>query len=102
MRNGEGIHPTTTLMRSPDGKSQRGDDGWKGIGSSGNDEETEYGSTMCTGDEVERRQGTEDGRGIQDAARKRRGWVLESSRMWRSARKWYEWRDGRGGSLLNG
>ena len=28
-------------MRSPDGKSQRGDDGGKGIGSSGNDEETE-------------------------------------------------------------
>ena len=31
-------------MRSPDGKSQRGDDGGKGIGSSGNDEETEDGS----------------------------------------------------------
>ena len=44
------------LMRSPDGKSQREDDGGKGIGSSGNDEETEDGSTMCT---VERRQGTE-------------------------------------------
>ena len=29
-------------MRSPDGKSQRGDDGGKGIGSSGNDEETEF------------------------------------------------------------
>ena len=40
--------------------------------SSGNDEETEDGSTMCTGDEVERRQGTEDGGGIQDAARTRR------------------------------
>ena len=37
-------------MRSPDGKSQRGDDGGKGIVSSGNDEETEYGSTVCTGD----------------------------------------------------
>ena len=34
--------PATTLMRSPDGKSQRGDDGGKGIGSSGNDEEMEY------------------------------------------------------------
>ena len=42
-------------MRSPDGKSQRGDDGGKGIGSSCNDEEKEYGSTMFTGDEVERR-----------------------------------------------
>ena len=31
-------------MRSPDGKSQRGDDGGKGFGSSGNDEETEDGS----------------------------------------------------------
>ena len=29
-----------------DGKSQRGDDGRKGIGSSGNDEETEDGSTI--------------------------------------------------------
>ena len=29
-------------------------------------------SAMCTGDEVERRQGTEDGGGIQDAARRRR------------------------------
>ena len=71
-RTGEGVHPATTLMRNPDGKSQRGDDGGKGIGSSGNDEETEDGSTMCTGDEVERRQGTEDGGGIQDAARRRR------------------------------
>ena len=34
-------------MRSLDGKSQRGDDGGKGIGSSGNDEETEDGSTVC-------------------------------------------------------
>ena len=59
-------------VRGPDGKSQRGDDGGKGIGSSGNDEETEDGSTVCTGDEVERRQGTEDGGGIQDAARRRR------------------------------
>ena len=33
---------------------------------------TEYGSTMCTGDEVERRQGMEDGEGIQDAARRMR------------------------------
>ena len=48
-------------MRSPDGKSQRRDDGMKGIGCSGNDEETEDGSTMCTGDEVERIQGTEYG-----------------------------------------
>ena len=67
---GPGSDPATTLMRSPDGKSQRGDDGRKGIGSSGNDEETEDGSTMCTRDEVERRQGTEDGGGIQDAARR--------------------------------
>ena len=58
-------------MRSADGKFQRGDDGGKGIGSSGNDEETVGGSTMCTGDEVERRQGTEDGGGIQYAARRR-------------------------------
>ena len=43
-------------MRSPDGKSQRGDDGGKGVGSDGNDEETEDGSIVCTGDEVERRQ----------------------------------------------
>ena len=32
-------------MRSPDGKSERGDDGGKGVGSSGNDEDT--------GDEVQ-------------------------------------------------
>ena len=44
-------------MRSPDGKSQRGDDGGKGIGSSGNVEETEDGSTMCTGDEMEKETG---------------------------------------------
>ena len=62
-------------MRSPDGKYQRGDDGGKGVGSSGNDEETEYVSTVCTvctGDELERRQGTEDDGGIQDAAGRRR------------------------------
>ena len=53
--DGEGVYPATTLIRSPDGKSQRVDDGGKGIGSSGNYEETEDGSTMCTGDEVERR-----------------------------------------------
>ena len=53
-------------MRSPDGKYERGDDGGKGVGSSGNDEEMDDGSTVCTGDEVERRQGMEDGRGIQD------------------------------------
>ena len=41
-------------MRSPDGKSERGDDGGIGIGSSGNYEETEDGSTVCTGEEVER------------------------------------------------
>ena len=39
---GERVQLSTTLMRSPDGKSQRGDDGGKGVGSSGNDEETEY------------------------------------------------------------
>ena len=44
-------------MRSTDGKYRHGDDGGKGIGSSGNDEETEYGGTLCTGDEVEKRQG---------------------------------------------
>ena len=59
-------------MLSPDGKSQRGDDGGKGIGSSGYDEETEDGGTMCTGDEVKRSQGTEYGGGIQDAAHRRR------------------------------
>ena len=59
-------------MRSPDGKSQHRDDGMKGIGCSGNDEETEDGSTMCTGDEVERIQGTEYGGGLQDAACRRR------------------------------
>ena len=48
-------------MRSPDGKSESGDDGVKGVGSSGNDEDTENGSTVYTGDEVERRQGTENG-----------------------------------------
>ena len=36
-------------MRSPDVKSQRGDDGGKGIRSSGNDEETEEGSGKETG-----------------------------------------------------
>ena len=35
------------------------------IGSSGNDEEAEYGSTVCTGDEVERRHGTEDAEGYK-------------------------------------
>ena len=44
-------------MRSPGGKSERGNDGGKGAGSSGNNEETEDGSTVCTGDAVERRQG---------------------------------------------
>ena len=50
---------------SPDGKSQRGDDGGESVGRSGNYEETEDGSTVCTGDEVERRQGTEDGEGYK-------------------------------------
>ena len=59
-------------MRSPDGKSERGGDGWKGVGSSGNDEETENGITVYSGDNVVRRQGTEDGGGIQDAACRRR------------------------------
>ena len=59
-------------MRSPDGKSERGDDRGKGVESGGNDEETEDGSTVCTGDQVKRRQGTEDGGEIQDAARRRR------------------------------
>ena len=68
----DGVQPATTVMRTPDGKSGRGDDEGKCIGSSGNDEEAEYGSTVCTGDEVEGRQGTEDGGGIQDAARRRR------------------------------
>ena len=35
-----------------DGKSRRGDDGGKSVGSSENDEETEDGSTVCTADEV--------------------------------------------------
>ena len=39
-RTGKGVHPETTLMRSPDGKSQRGDDGGKCIGIRGNDEDT--------------------------------------------------------------
>ena len=30
-RIGEGVHLATTLMRSPDGKSQRGDDGGKAL-----------------------------------------------------------------------
>ena len=34
-------------MRSPDGTSERGDDGGKGVGSSRNYEETEYGSNVC-------------------------------------------------------
>ena len=46
---GEGVHPATTLMRSPDGKCQRGDDGGKDIGSSGKYEETEGGSGKETG-----------------------------------------------------
>ena len=45
-------------MRSPDGKSQRWDDGGKGIGSSENDVKTEDESTRCTVDEVNRRQDT--------------------------------------------
>ena len=44
-RTGEGVHPATTLVRSPDGKSERGGDGVKGVGSSGNDEETEDGGS---------------------------------------------------------
>ena len=59
-------------MRSPDGKYERGDDGGKGAGSSGDDEETEIGSNVCTGDEVERRQGTENGGGINDDVRRSR------------------------------
>ena len=38
-------------MRSLDVKSERGDDGGNGVGSSGhggNGEEAEYGSTVCT------------------------------------------------------
>ena len=63
-------------MRSPDGKSQRGDDGGKGVESIGNYAETEDGSTVCIGDEVERRHNSHMvslyGGGIQDAARRRR------------------------------
>ena len=46
--SGEGVHPETTFMQSPDGKSEWhcGDDGGKCVGSSGNDEETEDGSTV--------------------------------------------------------
>ena len=36
------------------------------MGSSGNEEETETGSTVYSGDKVVRRQGTEDGGGIQE------------------------------------
>ena len=59
-------------MQSPDGKCQRGYDEGKGIGSSGNDEKTEEGSPMRTGDEVEKRHGTDDGGRIRDAARRRK------------------------------
>ena len=45
-RTEEGVHPATTLLRSPDGKSQRGYDEGKGIGNSGHDEETEDGGTI--------------------------------------------------------
>ena len=44
-------------MGCPDGKSECGDDGVKSVGSSGNDEETEDGSTARTWDEMERRHG---------------------------------------------
>ena len=47
-KTGKGVQPAATLMRSPDGKSERGDEGLKGVGSSKHDEETEDGSTMCT------------------------------------------------------
>ena len=68
----EGVQPATTPIRSPDGKSERGDDGGKGVRSSGNGEEMEDGSTVCTGYEVEWRHGTGYGGGTQDAARRRR------------------------------
>ena len=47
----EGVQPATTPIRSPDGKSERGDDGGKGVRSSGNGEEMEDGSTVCKGDD---------------------------------------------------
>ena len=59
-------------MQSPDGKCQRGYDEGKGIGSSGHDEDTEDGRHMRTGDEVEKRHGTDDGAGIRDAACRRK------------------------------
>ena len=93
------------LCEDRDGKSERGDDGWKGVGSSGNYEETEDGRTVCTEDEVERRQGTEDGGGDTRCCTQEETEVvmeLVSSWMWISARQWYKWRDGRGGSLQYG
>ena len=56
---GEGVQPATTVMRSPDGKSERGDDGAKCVGRSGNDEDTEDEGIMCTGEAVERREDRE-------------------------------------------
>ena len=47
-KTGKGVQLAATLMRSPDGKSERGAEGLKGVGSSKHDEETEDGSTMCT------------------------------------------------------
>ena len=47
-RPGKGVHLATTLTRSSDGKSQRRDDGAKGVGSSGHDEETADGSNVLT------------------------------------------------------
>ena len=53
-------------------ESECGDNRGKGVGSSGNDEDTEDGNSVCTVDEVERRQATEDGGGLQDDACRRR------------------------------
>ena len=53
-------------------KVLRRDNGGKGVASSGNDEESGDGSTVCTCDEGLRRQGSKDGGGIQDAALRRR------------------------------
>ena len=66
------VQPATTIMRSPDVKTERGDDGGKDVGSSGNDEERKM-EVLCVQERKgERRQGTEDGGGIQDAVRRRR------------------------------
>ena len=77
-------------------------------GSSGNDEETEVGSTVCrpTGDEMDRRQGTEDGgrdtrRCTQEETEGVNGvGIIVNVEI--SKEVVYEWRDGKGASLQYG